>query len=349
MTDTELVSHVMGTLDPTTAAAGGLRRGGHLLLALPKNEEAFSRALRLYQPQRRTARGMVAALRGLERLGLRRRLLPKLTWEASPHLVSAPLEGITRGTCGVLLGSPEHKVRRAIASYQNEGAWEVAKISFGKSGASVLEQEARALNELGSLAKGVPRLLGLHQGNDTTVLRMPYLTGKPVAPGESGAALGLLEQWITDRAPQGCSAFPGWKEIESALSTLANGTRALDLLSRGTLRPVICHADFARWNLLSQPDGNLMVLDWEWGHAGGMPGIDLVHYFLQDARLVERLKPSEAIRSTIGKLRSSACQAYLAKTGWSGDTILPIIACLAYKQGAGHQENTEVLEAALLV
>jgi hypothetical protein len=80
-----------------------------------------------------------------------------------------------------------------------------------------------------------------------------------------------------------------------------------------------------------------------------MPGIDLVHYFLQDARLVERLAPVDAIAKTCGLLNSPGCAAYLHKAGWSGNALLPIIASLAWKQGAGHQENAEVLEAAVSV
>ena len=113
------------------------------------------------------------------------------------------------------------------------------------------------------------------------------------------------------------------------------------------LKPVICHGDFARWNLLQQAAGELIVLDWEWGHQLGMPGIDLVHYFLQDARLVRRLTDRAAIAATLRDLNRPACRSYLDETGWNGDSLLAIIACLAYKQGAGHQQNGEVLRAAV--
>ena len=349
MTDLELLSRVSGIFDPSVKRMGGLRRGGRLLLALPDGKEAYSKALRLYQPQRPAARMMVAALEVMSRFRLHGALLSSLNPKPARRNISPALPDIEPGTCGILLGSPEHRVRRAIVSYRNAGDWEVAKVAFGNEGAGVLEQEAEALKELDQLAKGVPALLGLHRGNGVTVLRMPYLSGQPVTRGESESAIALLESWIAKNTPQSINQFPEWPAIEDALSETDTGRAALASLSQHVLAPVICHGDFARWNLLHRADGSLMVLDWEWGHSNGMPGIDLVHYFLQDARLVERLKPSEAIRSTIGKLGSSACQAYLAKTGWSGDPILPIIACLAYKQGAGHQENTEVLEAALLV
>jgi aminoglycoside phosphotransferase (APT) family kinase protein len=114
------------------------------------------------------------------------------------------------------------------------------------------------------------------------------------------------------------------------------------------LQPVIRHGDFARWNLLRQNDNSLIALDWEWGHPTGMPGLDLVHYFLQDARLVARMEPSEAIRLVCSLLELPLSCNHLDKTGWPRKAMLPIIASLAWKQGAGHQENAEMLEAAVL-
>jgi hypothetical protein len=301
----------------------------------------------LYQPQRPLARMMVVGLRGLARFGLHSCVLSALRLAGGATSLTPALPGVKTGSCGILLGSPEHRVRRAIASYRKEGEWEVAKISFGEAGARLLEEEARALESLHPLATGVPRMLGLHRGEGVTLMRMPYLTGQPLSPGESGEALELLEQWITDQTPKPITHFPEWAAIASALSEFENGERALERLMRECLAPVICHGDFARWNLLRKADGGLVVLDWEWGHQDGMPGIDLVHYFLQDARLVERLSPQDAIRKTCSILESPACRDYLDKTGWSGDPLLPIIASLAYKQGAGHQENGEMMEEIL--
>jgi hypothetical protein len=347
MTDHELLSRVLACIDPPARGLRLVRRNGRVLLGLPPGREAAARALGLYQPQRALARLMVTGLRGLARVGLHGGMLSKIHLTGGPTPMSPALAGIDPGTCGVLLGSPEHRVRRAIASYRKDGGWEVAKISYGEAGAGVLEQEARTLEELHAVAAGVPRLLGLHRGEDVTVLRMPYLTGTPVSPGESEDALGLLKQWITDQTPKPITEFSEWTAIESALSEFETGRGALERLSRERLRPVICHGDFARWNLLRKADGGLVVLDWEWGHPDGMPGIDLVHYFLQDARLVERLSPVDAIRKTCLILETPGCRDYLDKTGWSGDPLLPIIASLAYKQGAEHQENGEMIEEIL--
>ncbi len=344
MTDSEVIGRVLSVLDPTVGLLHGLHRRGHLLVGLPSERAAAARALQLYQPQRRLAQGVVTGLKGLMRVGLQRWVLSKVDIAAEAVEVFPVLSGIDAGSCGVLLGSPEHRVRRAIASYLIGGGWEVAKVAFGDAGAKVLEQEANALVELQSLVTGVPRLLGLHRAPGLTLLRMPYLTGKVFRAGEFAEAIDLLGGWITDQPQRRMTTFPEWEAIEAALSGWDGGKLALARLSEAMLTPVICHGDFARWNILRRPDGSLVLLDWEWGHRDGLPGIDLVHYFLQDARLVMRLSSNGAIQWTQAALSRPSCCEYLRRTGWGDDLLLPMIASLAYKQGAGHQDNQAVLE-----
>lgn len=348
MTDTELLNRVAGIIDPTARQLLGLRRSGRLLLGLPSEPEAFSRALGLYQPQRPLAKLTVALMDLLSKIGFHRAMLTRIDLKRIGQAISPALGGIQPGTCGVLLGSAEHRIQRAIASYLNAGAWEVAKIAFGPAGEQVLENEADALQKLGAATQGVPRLLGLHRGEGVTVLRMPYLTGKSIQPGDHHAALDLLQDWVSDQSPMPVPGFPEWRQIEAALTGDYSCETTLGRISQKMLVPVTCHGDFARWNLRRRPDGSMIVLDWEWGHPAGMPGLDLVHYFLQDHRLVRRMSPCDAINATIEDLRRPECEAYLKRTGWTDDPLLPIIACLAYKQGAGHQDNAEMLEAAVI-
>ena len=347
MTDSELLSRVIGIIDPGTKVMHSLHRGGRLLLALPVQKVSAAFALRLYQPQRLVARLMIAVVRGLGHVGWQSRILPAIRIQGDAALLDPPLTHIEPETCGILLGSPEHQVRRAIVSYRRAGQWEVAKISFGRAGAEVLKAEAQVLQELHGTAHGIPCLLGLHQNHEIAVLRMPYLTGAAIPLGESKEAMQLLEQWIEDDAKQPLPEFSEWAAIQSGMPVGGSASLVLAQLSKHHLTPVICHGDFARWNLLKQADSSLIVLDWEWGHSAGMPGIDLVHYFLQDARLVRRMSAKAAIESTILDLNRPECRSYLDQTGWSGNPLLPIIACLAYKQGAGHQDNKEILKEIL--
>jgi hypothetical protein len=55
----------------------------------------------------------------------------------------------------------------------------------------------------------------------------------------------------------------------------------------------------------------------------------------------------EAIAAGLEAMQRPECRRYLEETGWGDKPLLVVIASLAYKQGAGHQENRETLETLL--
>lgn len=348
MTDQEVLRLAVSSISPRAQGFHLLRRNGSIHLALPHSGGAAGKTLGLYQPQRRFARMIAAGLKCLSTVGLHMLLPAK--WKPTDndsHTMQPILPDIEEGSLGIMLGSPEHRIRRAIVSYRTPDGWEVGKVTFGQGGADLLDQEAAVLNLLSASDPAVPRCLGLHDGDGIRMLRMPYLTGGKVNQGESDAALALLDRWVTSSPVAPACDFPEWKFIADCLNSEQNGSPWIDRIAHAQLRPVTSHGDFARWNLLTQPEGGLIVLDWEWGREAGMPGLDLVHYFLQDERLVSRRPERDAIAATLKNLDRPRCRAYLQKTGWGGDPLQVIIASLAYKQGAGHQENSSVLKAAL--
>jgi hypothetical protein len=293
------------------------------------------------------AKVVAALLRGLIRGRCHGPVLSRVSAARAEVALEPALDGIVPGSCGLLLGSADHRIRRAIASYHSVSGWEVAKVAFGPDGIAMIDAEARAMEFLGGQIDGVPKLLGRHRAEGFALLRMPYVTGSPVPARDWEAALDLLEAWKTELPPRRVAEFAEWPSIEGALSSSRVGPDVAVKLAENRLRPVRCHGDFARWNLLRQADGTITVLDWEWGRPEGLPGIDLVHYFAQDARLVRRLPPSEAIEVLLADLSRTRCRQYLEKAGWTGTLIEPIIACLAYKEGSGEQGSRDVLDAAL--
>lgn len=348
MKDTETISRIREILCPDAGRMFGVSRGSRLLLALPEESLATAKALALYQPQRIPGRAMAGVLKLLSKHGWHRIILPIIDSGAKNASISSQFASIDPDSCGILLGSPEHSVRRAVASYNNSGVWEVAKISFGNKGEENLEREADVLGSFQNKTSGVPAILGLHRSGDATILRMPYLTGRAIGPKDLDSVLNLLESWISCEPTRPIYGFPEWKAIYTTLEGRgARGKAALETISSAMLQPVIRHGDFARWNLLKQADGSLLALDWEWGHSAGMPGLDLIHYFLQDARLVKRLKPAESIEQTMDCLKNTSTSRYLHQTGWATQLLLCIITSLAYKQGSGHQDNAFVLDTAL--
>jgi hypothetical protein len=321
-------------------------RQGRVTLSLPASREGAAQAFRLYHPQRKLAQLKTWVLSALISRELHPWVLKKSHTGDPGHLWKWEF-AYSPETVGILLGSSDHLIPRAIASFRGANGWEVAKLGEGEAARMMLRQEAAVLRELSAGNRHVPQCLGLHEQGDMTILRMPFMAGRTLSVGDTSEALEVLYQWIGNDAPQAIGEFGEWKAIRAALETTAEGKEALESLSSLKLRPVIAHGDFARWNLLHQADGPLIVLDWEWGTSRGMPGLDLVHYFAQDARLVRRLNSRDAIRLILAELEKPEAKGYLEQTGWENHPIEAVLACAAYKQGAQHQKNPEFLDACL--
>lgn len=324
-----------------------VRRGGRALLALPPTRAASLHALRLYQPQRPAAKVMAVCLRWLI-WGGGHRLLPavEITRTATVEGKSGGHGRPFPGSVGLMFGSPEHLVKRAIATYQTEHGWEVAKIAFGSGGREVIDMEVAVLAALSGSVRGLPALLGSSLGEEVSLLRLPRYEGASLRMADAATdrdAVALLTSWLGNMPAKPITEFTEWQFIHAALAELPGGAAALDQLAAEKLTPVVRHGDFSRWNLLRLANGELLALDWEWGAVAGLPGTDLVHYFAQDARLVRRLPTLEALRATAAALARGECQEYLGQTGWQGGAAAVMLASLALTVGACQQDNGELL------
>jgi hypothetical protein len=347
MTDKEAIETALSAVDSLSRNHVLVRRNGRFFMALPVNREAASRTLRLYQPQRTMALLAMFGVKILAATGLHHLVFPKFQGPGSQVALEPGLEGCKPGTTGLLLGSPEHRVRRAILSYQTENSWEVAKLAFGKDGRRVIEGEYAVLKSMPAGTTGIPQILGVHHGIDFSILRLPFLAGHVIPPRHGMRGLDLLESWILDLPSKPACDFPEWPAIRASLETSDSGRRALERLAGRQLRPVIRHGDFARWNLLGMKDGSCMAIDWEWGQPAGMPGIDAVHLFAQDARLVHQLPPVAVVRAVERALSEPRCRRYLEDCGWGEDSREVLLASIAFTVGTKQQSNEAVLEAAL--
>lgn len=347
MTDDEMIRMALSAVDASISDNVLLRRNERFFMALPAGRTAAMRTLKLYQPQRPKAVLAMCGLRLLAAWGLHRFFLPKMQGCAVRVLLKPKFEGCVPGSAGVMLGSPEHRVQRAILSYQTGHGWEVAKLAFGEEGRSVIDGEYAALNAMPTGMPGIPQAFGVHHGDEFSILRLPYLDGDPLMPRQRVRGIDLLESWIRDIPAKPACELPEWPAIRAALETSDSGIRALERLATRNLRPVIRHGDFARWNLLERKDGKLVAIDWEWAHPEGMPGIDLVHLFAQDARLVNQLEPNAVVRAAEHSLSSQQCRRYLEQTGWQDNIRDVILASIAFTVGSKQQANEAILAAAL--
>lgn len=347
MSEILYINRSISAIEKSISAFTLLSRRGRPFLAIPQDRVAAGRALSLYKPQKHMAVLAIMTVRFLVMLGLHRFLLAKHSATLHTVTLDPTLARCIPGTLGVMLGSPEHHVRRAIASYRTLERWEVAKLAFGKEGKVVIEGEFSALRSMPVGTPGIPSPLGVHHGDDLSLLRLPYLSGRPLATFESARAIELLNSWVRPLPLRLISDFPEWASICSALETSESGRAAIKRMAKLKLRPVIRHGDFARWNLLKIKEGDLIAIDWEWGCAEGMPGVDLVHFFAQDARLVEQLPPERIVQKVCNLVSHHSCLTYLQKTGWNGRILDVIIASIAFTLGSNQQANSQVLEAAL--
>jgi len=347
MTDDNAMEAALTAVEAAPSSLSVMGRNGRAFMALPADRKGAFHALKLYQPQRPKAVLAAAAIRVLAVWGLHRLFFPKIQHHGDLAALDPPMSACLPGTAGVLLGSPEHPIRRAILSYETKDGWEVAKVAFGIAGKRVIETEAAALAAMPELTRGIPRVLGIHHGEEFSILRLPNVHGETLTPRQGMRGMELLEAWISDRSTRAACEFPEWEAIQTALETSDAGKRALDRIAPRQLRPVIRHGDFARWNLLQRKDGTLIAIDWEWGHPAGMPGIDLVHVFAQDARLVFHLAPEAVVRAVEVELESPRCRQYLETCGWGEAARDAILASIAFTVGTQQQENERVLEAAL--
>jgi hypothetical protein len=277
--------------------------------------------------------------------------LPKQDTGIGPNEDTAGLLPATvdRESIGILFGSIEHQVFRAVVCYRNGNVWEVGKLSGGAAGVEMLENEAKKLREIGAFVQEAPALLGLEIADDIRLLRMPYLMGRSLAHGDIAPVLALLTSWLSDGEAIPLASFSEWPSITAGLMGLTINESILKRLADLPLRPSIRHGDLARWNLLRTKDGRLKVLDWEWGERHGLAGIDLAHYLAQDFRLVRRLPAARVVAETVSALESPIWSPYLELAGWTGNARELVMVYLAFKQGAGHQDNTDILRVSAAI
>ena len=347
MNDHEVISRSFAALGVAGTDVFLVKKGGRVLLALPRKKEAALMALRLYQPQRIVAKVFVWCVEWSVRLGVHGLFCKKLHLEEGAEPAGQKMTNVETGSEGVLLGNPNHKVQRAIASYWNEGRFEVAKMAFGSEGVDLIDGEAATIQNLPKGLVGIPEILGTQNLGEVGMMRLPYFRGRCVNPNEPQAYLTLLDQWVLGEAPCLLNTFPEWEKIRDVLSSRPRGDEVFNRLNKIKLTPSVRHGDFAPWNLLRNAKGDMLALDWEWGVPWGVPGFDLVHFLSQDLRLVQRLSPEEIVDEVETALGKDLYQAYLKRVGWGDARRELFIAAMAFSLGSNLEGSGPILDRLL--
>lgn len=276
-----------------------LNRGGRPFLLLPTRPRCAVAALELYPAQTwraRLARRLLAGAVTLRLpLGLPSVLLEVPRDDSLARFLAAQAGAEEVSEVAVLAGNPATPGRRFILLVFNEAGAPAAVLKVGvdpearalvRAERSFLE-EARARH-----LRGVPELKGVLDDGRVSALSLAYIPGES-PQGESESAIGeLLGSWLITGQRALLNELGPWKKLEQAgvsdqrVATLARciGTRPV--------APAVFHGDFAPWNIKVSRDGLWMVLDWERGQIGGVPGWDWFHFVVQRSILVEKMPTS---------------------------------------------------------
>ena len=294
-------------LEAAGAGAGDfylLEGRGRVLAALPAEPAAFVRTLALYRPQKILARLWVRLIRTLHRAGLQGMPLKKWSWPgAKQRSLFCP---------GVLLGNPNHTVARAIFLLKEKGLWVVGKFIPDPQHQDMLSREEDLLRVASRVGGHAPECLGWKpcgQGGALWTRWLEPRTGNPALRDR----IQILQDWLLEKTPRPLTEYPAWKTTGPGEKTPAHVGAAL------RLRPSLRHGDFAPWNLLKNPSGTWVAVDWEEGCAEDAPGLDLVHDLLQEAFLIRRAPFGKAAVNILKTLRQPLVAHYLSTCGWSGN------------------------------
>jgi hypothetical protein len=322
------------------ASYGLLLRDGRVLCALPTCRAEALRILSLYQPQRPKAKLLALGFRYFALLGLHSLVLKR--WKVPAH----PLDQNVvkqENPPGVMIGSSGHLCERSVVCLRLNSEWQVCKIAFGSVGHEILSHEATMLRALTTEFPNIPQVIDFTHNGEATLLRMPYQDGLPWRQEDLAPLLELLESWSDRDEVRALSDFPEWIWIESALRRFPKWENRIASLAALRVRPSIRHGDLTRPNLRLNNNGKLLVHDWERGSLNGIPGIDLVHFLVQDRLFRKRMSPSAVVDSVLEELSTGESAKLLRHLGWAVRENELMAICLALNIGAGYIDQSTLI------
>ncbi len=302
-----------------------LSRAGHPLLYLPEDPRLAGQALELYQPQTWRGRLMLASLQLCARTGMPLPLARgRAPWPEEPEFQSLlgfdHLQSYLRAA--LLCGNPHAAGRRFLALLFDEHgrAKTVVKFGRGREARRLILKELAFLKGPGCGLSGVPAVLHSLGSSDLAGFSSPHFA--PVHPSllPRREMEDLLGRWVDCSRPVVLGSLRGWQALAGAGLLPAELRDA----EQHRVAHVAVHGDFAPWNLRRSEAGDLVAIDWERGHAPGMPAWDWIHALLQPALLVQGRSAGQLLGMVRSAMREPWFTAYARETGIEGleDSIL---------------------------
>ena len=330
---------LLGALDFSKANYRVLLRNGLPLLLIPPDRDVASLTLGMYLPQGRKAKLAVAVLKAANAFGLLQRILPKLVpGSIGASATSEPMpfsqEDIDCGSVGFLLCNPDHGCARVVAvragsvppcHTRSASVFKWTDLAGKEKLKSELDK-IKLLTQRGSL--GVPEVLSEGTNSFSSWFEMDHYAKTDVVSTGDPRVITLIRSWISDE----CIS-----PLENKLGALLWATKKwtpsqgeLERLAALKIRKAVVHGDFAPWNLRARL-GKLIAIDWEWAEPDGLAGIDLCYGLLQEALLVKKLPPRQALHYVRDAADLPDCREYLETAGWRGAIDLWIKTAVLYR------------------
>ncbi len=215
-----------------------------------------------------------------------------------------------------------------------------------------LTREATTLRAIQSLrpsgVRGAPRVLFCQELAGLLTVGETALTGRPLSTlvrrnNYRDLALKATD-WLSDLAGRSalCPRANWWDRLVEPL--LADFRESFGpVIDPGMFRdtrdtvatlgslPLVCEQrDFAPWNVLVTPDGELAVLDWESAELRGLPAQDLIYFLTHLAFDLDGAWTRESYRATLdpstftGRVVSECLARYISQIGLDGAAIGPL-------------------------
>lgn len=294
-----------------------LMRNGQPLLLIPPDRYTASLTLSMYLPQGRKAKLAVAGLKAANALGALQWALPRFEAEEGKHAAKDdrlpfPQSDIDDGCVGFLLCNPDHGGARIIA-VRNSGRPSVIKWTE-TVGETKLAAEIASIKVLSEChLPGIPEIVMEGRTDTSAWFESPYYVNPAIKTVADPRVVRLLDSWTSEEAVN-----PLDNKLVSSLWATEGAfpcQNAVERLGKLRIRKAVVHGDFAPWNLRARQD-DLVAIDWEWAEPDGLAGIDLCYGLLQEALLVKKRSPRQALNDVQIAAGSPCCGEYLKSTGW---------------------------------
>lgn len=300
-----------------------VKRGGFLLLALPRDKEAAKATLKLYHPQALLARLLVKVVYWMILLGLHLFLPRRIICIRK----KSPLTSMVKYSekIGFLLGNPEAEARRAIILHDSESGYLVDKLGMGATARSSVVEELAIIQSLPQTHLGLPKVCGDRVEDTWASYTTPYLLGVAPKKSDQWVIIDLLNHWLIDAQPLNLGDTSQWKAMgDYVQKSKTDKVRVLwSKMAKASslkIKVGLFHGDFAPWNIKIAPSGEVSVLDWEHGCADGPAGWDWLHFMIQRASLVDHLPVPEILEMCRQWATSTEGENFLTQAGW-GDEV----------------------------